>query len=157
LEFWQEKQRALSNSKKILLLFLALLTIGAIWFYRHWRQEELIPSKEDKTSIKLGNTNQLLYLKARIWGVAGNHEEIVLSLSGSNLPNKTNDYIFYTSEVFYKVEGDSSIIVYAPESSISEPVKKLPNVKTKGLKTADEIMDYHNNYQKYGLRRMSTL
>jgi len=145
----------MSNSKKILLLFLALLIVGAIWFYRNWRQEEFIPAKENMTSIKLGNTNQPLYLKAKVWGVAGNHEEIVLSQSDSNLPNKTNDYIFYTSEVFYKVESDINVIVYAPESLISEPVNKIPNVTIKGLKTADEIKDYNNNYQKYGLQRIS--
>jgi len=74
----------MSNSKKILLLFLALLLVGAIWFYRNWRQEEFSPTKENMTSIKLGNTNQPLYLKAKVWGVAGSHEEIVLSQSDSS-------------------------------------------------------------------------
>lgn len=145
----------MNNSKKVLLLFLALLIVGVIWFYRDWRQEEFMPAKENMTSIKLGNANRPLYLKAKVWGVAGNHEEIVLSQSNSNLPNKANDYIFYTPEVFYKVESNSNVIVYAPESLISEPEKKIPNVTIRGLKTADEIKDYNNNYQKYGLERIS--
>lgn len=145
----------MGKGKKILLLFLVLLIAFAIWFYRNWRQEEFVPSTENMTSIRLGNTNKPLYLKAKIWGIAGNHEEIVLSKSGSSLPNKTEDYIFYTSEVFYKVDSDSNVIVYAPESSISEPANKMSNVVIKGIKTADEIYDYNANHHKYGLQRIS--
>lgn len=141
--------------KKILLLFLLLLTIGAIWFYRNWRKEEFMPAKENTISINLGNESRPLFLRAKVWGVAGNHEQIVLSQSNNNVPNKTDDYIFYTSEVFYKVGNDNTVIVYATESSISEPVNKIPNVTVKGLKTADEIRDYNTNYQKYGLERIS--
>jgi hypothetical protein len=143
------------NIKKILFLFLVLLIVVAIWLFRNWRQEEFIPAKENMTSIKLGNKNSPLYLKAKIWGVAGNHEELVLSQSDSSLPNITDDYIFYTSEVFYKIESDSHVTIYATESSISEPVNKIPNVTVKGLKTANEIRDYNTNYQKYGLQRIS--
>lgn len=141
--------------KKILLLFLVLLTIGAIWFYRNWRKEEFMPAKENTISINLGNESRPLFLRAKVWGVAGNHEQIVLSQSNNNVPNKTDDYIFYTSEVFYKVGNDNTVIVYVTESSISEPVNKIPNVTVKGLKTADEIRDYNTNYQKYGLERIS--
>ena len=141
--------------RKILLLFLVLLTIGAIWFYRNWRKEEFMPAKENTISINLGNESRPLFLRAKVWGVAGNHEQIVLSQSNNSIPNKTDDYIFYTSEVFYKVGNDNTVIVYATESSISEPVNKIPNVTVKGLKTADEIRDYNTNYQKYGLERIS--
>lgn len=145
----------MKNIKKILLLFLVLLTIGAIWFYRNWRKEEFMPAKENTISINLGNESRPLFLRAKVWGVAGNHEQIVLSQSNNNVANKTDDYIFYTSEVFYKVGNDNTVIVYATESSISEPVNKIPNVTVKGLKTADEIRDYNINYQKYGLERIS--
>lgn len=145
----------MTNVKKILLLFLLLLAVGVIWFYQNWRQEEFMPAKENMTSIKLDNINKPLYLKARIWGVAGNHEEIVLSESDSSFSNKTNDYIFYTSEIFYEVGNDGKVIVYAPESLVSEPINKMPNVIIKGLKTADEIRDYSVNYKKYGLQRVS--
>lgn len=145
----------MANAKKILLLFLLLLAVAAIWFYQNWRQEEFMPAKENMISIELGDTNKPLYLKARIWGVAGNHEEIVLSVSDSSFSNKANDYIFYTSEIFYKIGNDGNVIVYAPESLVSEPVNKMPNVIIKGLKTADEIRDYSVNYKKYGLQRVS--
>ncbi|GAB3423664.1 hypothetical protein GCM10027516_23130 [Niabella aquatica] len=112
-------------------------------------------TKENSISINLRNGNEPLFLRAKVWGVAGNHEEIVLSRSENSLPDKANDYIFYTSEIFYKIKGDSSVFVYAPESSTSEPVNKISNVTIKGLKTADEIRDYSINYKRYGLQRIS--
>lgn len=132
-----------------------MLTIGTIWFYRNWRKQEFMTAKENTISINLGSESKPLFLRAKVWGVAGNHEQIVLSKSNNNVPNKTDDYIFYTSEVFYKVGNDNTVIVFATESSISEPVNKIPNVTVKGLKTADEIRDYNTNYQKYGLERIS--
>lgn len=145
----------MKNIKKILLLFLVLLTIGAIWFYCNWRKEEFTSTKENTIAINLENDSNPLFLRAKVWGVAGSHEQIVLSQSNNKVPNKTDDYIFYTSEVFYKVENNNTVIVYANESSISEPVNKIPNVKVKGIKTADEILDYETNYKKYGLKRIS--
>ena len=114
-----------------------------------------MPSKENTISINLGNDSNPLFLRAKVWGITGSHEQIVLSQSKNNIPNKTDDYIFYTSEVFYKVGNDNRVILYATESSISEPVNKITNVTVKGIKTADEIRDYKTNYKKYGLERIS--
>lgn len=44
----------------------------------------------------------------------------MLSKSNSKLTNKAEDYVFFTSEIFYKVEK-GTVVLYAPESSISEP------------------------------------
>lgn len=145
----------MKNYKKIILFFAAFLVFGAIWFYQNWRQEEFMPAKENMITIKLGNINNPLFLKAKAWGITGNHEEIVLSQSDTLLSNKTDDYIFYTSEVFYKEDNNGKVFVYVTESLVSEPVGKIPNVIIIGLKTADEIRDYKANYQKYGLQRIS--
>jgi len=124
-------------------------------FSCNWRQKELIPANESTISIELLNVNKKLFLRAKIWGVAGNHEQIVLSHSDSSLPNKKTDYLFYTSKIFYKVVNEKNISIYAPGSSISEPANKLPYVTLKVLKTADEVRDYNTNYEKYGLKRFS--
>lgn len=125
-------------------------------------QFTLAPLKElDKKStskLLLFHHKDTLYLSASSWGLAGNNEEIVLSKYGMDkdyIPNKKNDYIFYTSEVFYKIENNNSIILYAPESSISEPINKISNVKINSLKTVREIKDYNINYKKYELLRIS--
>lgn len=137
-------------------IFICLiLVLAGYLFYQKWSNEEFISTKETMKLIKLGNTNTPLFLKAKIWGVSGNHEEIILSQSDSNLSNKNKDYIFFVSEVFYKVEKDNNVILYAPESAISEPIIKMSNVTIKGMKKADEIRDFSLNYKKYGLKRIS--
>jgi hypothetical protein len=147
---------ALKNKlKKIALLFLLILIIRLVWFYFNCGKDQVIPEKEKTRSILLKNEGKPLFIRAKVWGIAGNHEQIVVSQSNNKLPDKTKDYIFYTSEIFYKVGKDNNVIVYAAESSISEPVNPIPNVTIKGLKTYDEINEYTTNYRKYGLKRMS--
>ena len=147
----------MSKGKKIFFGFLTLVVIGAVWYYYHWRQEDLMPSKENVVTINFGNVNKPVFLRAKIWGVSGNHEEIVLSELNKPVADKTIDYIFYTSDVYYKTEDNGTITLYAPESSISEPVNKFSNVivKVKGLKSTDEMKEYEANYQKYGLNKIS--
>lgn len=116
-----------------------------------------MPTRENIITIKLEQVEKPIYIKAKNWGIAGNHEEIVLSASDTNITNKENDYVFYTNEVYYKTDKKQSITLYAPESLISEPKNKLPNVTVSlvGLKNADEIKDYSLNYKKYGLEKIT--
>ena len=142
----------MKNTIKIFLLLLIVVT-GSIWCFM-WKKEDVVESKVNMILIDLGDKNRSLFLRAKVWGVAGNHEEIVLSRSNSRLANKTEDYIFCTSEIFYKEEKDT-VVLYAPESSISEPRAKIQRVRINSLKTADEIRDYNINYEKYGLKCIS--
>ncbi len=137
------------------LLLFVLLIIWIVWYFYNWRSEEFLQSKESIVQLNLGSNKQPLYLRAKIWGIAGNHEQIVLSRSNNSAPDTTIDYIFYTSEVFYRVENDSILILYVTESSIVEPANKTPNVIIIGLETVDQIGDYTTNYKKYGLERIS--
>ncbi|WP_188435041.1 hypothetical protein, partial [Chishuiella changwenlii] len=61
------------------------------------------------------NDKDSLYITANSWGLAGNNEVIVLSQSNKKTPNKIDDYIFYTSEIFYKIDNNNTIIIYSPE------------------------------------------
>lgn len=144
-------------AKIILIGVFGIFAIALGWYYYDWRQEDFMPSKEYGVTINIGNSQKLIYLKAKIWGVSGNHEEIFLSESNTAISNKAVDYIFYTSEVYYKIENNSTIILYAPESSISEPANDFSNitVKVKVLKTAEEMNDYEAKYEKYGLKKIS--
>ena len=147
----------MSHTKKIIFGVLGLVAIGLVWYYYRWRQEDFMPSKENGVTINLGNTDKPVFLRAKIWGVSGNHEEIVLSESNKTTSDKIVDYIFYTSDVYYKIENNSTITLYAPASSISEPVNKFSNitVNVKGLKSTEEMKDYESNYEKYGLKKIS--
>lgn len=145
----------MSNTKKIVFGFLALAVIAGIWYCYRWRQEDFIPSTENVIAINLKGTSNPVFFRAKIWGVSGNHEEIVLSESNKPITDKERDYVFYTSDVYYKTEEIGTITLYAPESSISEPVNKFSNiiVKIKELKSTDEMNDYEMNYRKYGLKK----
>lgn len=141
--------------KNILIILFVALIIGSIWFLYNSRNSEFVSSKENTTELTVKYGGKPLFLRARIWGVAGNHEQIVLSHSVNKVPDKAVDYIFYTSEVFYRIESDSILVLYTDDSSISEPLNKMQNVKIKGLTSYDEILDYYLNYKKYNLERIS--
>jgi hypothetical protein len=144
----------MSKIRVVILYFGLLFALGSILYYQN-NKKEFMPENEAINSITLGKVKNPLFLRAKIWGIAGNHEEIILSQSDSRWSDKEKDYIFYTSEVFFKVEKDSAITLYAPESDISEPLIGLPNVKIIGMNDADSIKDYNINYKKYGLQRLS--
>lgn len=105
------------------------------------------------------NNKDTLYISASSWGLAGNNEEIILSkepIKEGYRPNKKNDYIFYTSEIYYKIDADK-LVVYATQSSILEPQNFSSPiiVEIKGIKTNQESRDYELNYSKYGLTKLS--
>lgn len=139
-----------------ILLIVILLIAGVLYWFFLNQLDEVGKSKSTDLTIGL---KENIYVSARYWGLTGDHQEIVLSNSPINSKHrsysKDESYIFYTSEIFYKIVNDSNVTIYATESSISEPVNKIPNITLEGLKTADEIRDYNTNYQKYGLERIS--
>lgn len=114
-----------------------------------------LPQDEAIKVLNFSNGKKI-YVRAKIWGISSNHEEIVLSETPINIPNKEKDYIFYTDEVFYKIEN-STLKLYAPQSGKNFPQIQYKDIDIvfKGLKTASEIKDYHLNYEKYGLERIS--
>ena len=145
----------MSHIKKIALLFLVLLVVGSIWVYKQFCKVEVIRTNETTQVLNLAN-GRSIYIRAKVWGVSGNHEEIVFSESPITIPKKESDYIFYTDEVTYKAENNK-LTIYAPQSGTSIPDVSFKNVEVvfKGLKKADEIKDYSDNYRKYGLERIS--
>lgn len=145
----------MNNVKKIVLLFLVLLIVGAIWFYKLSSEVEIIPTNEITRVFNFANGSKI-YIRAKVWGVAGNHEEIAFSENPITIADKEKDYIFYTDEVLYKIDKNI-LTLYAPQSggSISKIPFKDVEIIFKGLKKADEIRDYSINYKKYGLQRIS--
>jgi hypothetical protein len=139
-----------------LIFIIGTLIVVSSLFYGQWRKEELIPAKEKIITLNLEKVERPIYLKAKNWGLLGQHEEVVLSMSNANVSNKENDYIFYSNEVYYKTDGIKTITIFAPESSISEPLNKFTNpiVKINGLKNSSEIRDYAINFKEYGLKKI---
>lgn len=96
-------------------------------------------------------------LGRRLGGLTGDHEEIVFSLKDINTSDTSRDYIFYTSSVFYRIDNDSILTIYAPESSISEPsrvVTKMP-INIQPFASEDELTADTLKFRKLGLKTLS--
>ena len=146
------------NVKKMILfsfLVLSLLLIGSVWFYIKYSEEEILPTNT-KTLILSFTNEKKIYVRTKVWGISGNHEEIVFSETPVTIPNKETDYIFYTNEVLYKTDSDV-LTIYAPLCNVDELPTPFKGVKVifNGLKTTNEISDYSINYKKYGLQKIS--
>lgn len=143
----------MSNRIKI-SLFLALL-FSVVLGCRNRTNGKNMPANEETRVLNFTNGKKV-YLRAKVWGLAGNHEEIIFSETPITVANKERDYIFYTDEALYKIAGNT-LIIYAPQSGKNIPSTPFKDVEIifNGLKTADEIRDYSINYQKYGLQRVS--
>jgi hypothetical protein len=122
-----------------------------------WLKEPFIPNIEHSIIIHFPEIQKDIYIKTLCYGLAGNNEQIIISENKERLKNKKNDYIFYTSEVFYKQKGIDTLEIYVAKSAISEPQNSFKNINVmlKGLVTSSDIQDYNMNYKKYGLKKIS--
>lgn len=118
-------------------------------------EESGFPQDEVTRVLNLSNGKKI-YIRSKIWGISSNHEEIVFSETPITIPNKEKDYIFYTDEVFYKIDANT-LNLYACDCDTSEPKVAFKEVKIilNDLKTSGQIKDYSLNYQKYGLEKAS--
>lgn len=141
--------------KQIYIVVMAVLIIGSIVIYRKCSNREIIPARKEAKELNL-SSGAKIYSLAKVWGVSGNHEEIIFSENKISVANKEKDYIFYTDEVFYEIKNDT-LVIYAPQSSKSLPLGKFKKITVviKDLKNSEEIRNFSTNFQKYGLRRIS--
>lgn len=149
--------------KKIIYI-LFIVSIGVLLFYIMLQKKDNTSVVTNSKVVEFPEISKHLYWNARSWGISGNHQEIILSLSLID-PDKWNymknkHYVFYTSEIYYKVENPNILIIYAPYSSIGEKPKnqsyKNIEVKIIELKAYKDVLNYSNNFKKYGLIKMST-
>ncbi len=64
-----------SIMKIIAKLMIATIVILGIWFYNRISKEEILPTVE-KSEILIFSNGKKIYVRAKVWGVAGNREEI---------------------------------------------------------------------------------
>jgi hypothetical protein len=133
---------------------ISLLTISAVedLDMKSFINEHIIDFKELDSKV---------YLRGKAWGLAGNHEEIIIStgpIDKSRKPIIGKDYIFYYSEIYFKRQGLDTLVVYAESSSIAKIPENLSNpikVLIFELKTYDELKDFQINYRNYGLTKFT--
>jgi len=138
--------------KKIFIVLIVLLTISC-----KNNKEEISETLSKDKIVKLSfKNNEKLFFKTNMHGITGNHQQIVLSKQNDKGFNNEKDYVFYSSEIYYRKTGDS-LIIFAPECCFLEPSEKNTKLTISiiGLKKASEIDDYEDNYTKYKLERIS--
>ena len=151
----------------IILLFLLLVyNILLMTIYRGseypWNGEVFLSYSNLESENRIEKTiispkGDSIYIRARFWGVTGDHEEIIFSEEPIILPlNKDKHYIFYRHEVFYKFENNDELVIHAPKSGKSIPKIPFKNIKVvlKDLKTGDDIRNIGENYKKYKLEKI---
>ena len=108
-------------------------------------------------TIYFPKSNMKIYTVARIWGITGNSEEVRLCSEPYEFGKRDQAdqcVVFYTERIYYKKDGVTSLQVYAPTSSIPANIKDSVGqirISVKGLKTYDEIKDFEQNFENYGL------
>jgi hypothetical protein len=155
------KTAKMTGKKQIIIIGLSACAYIGIFYISDilsrkpniFTADELYPVKEKQITVKVGNAGKKLFFLARSWGGTTSHEQITLSQVDTFAIDKKTEYVFYSSEIYYKIDKKSRIVVYAPVSELIEPSVKFADdvVIIKGLKDSDEIRDYKVNYQKYGL------
>jgi len=143
--------------KKILIIIgvvviVSLLVFGLI-FYNGFseKHEPAISIKE----VHSNTLNESIYLKKISWGLTYDHEIVVVSMSSDKKtePDSTKEFIFLSSEIFYKVSNDSLYIYTA--SKVKEPINFNSKFKIEQVELSNpEMMDLrgYDNYKKQGLK-----
>ncbi len=150
--------------KIILFGFIFIIGIAGLlyWFVDDTFDVDMKVIVKDYT-IEFESLNENIYASARAWGISGNHQEIVLSSTPISSEHrgysKDDNYMFYTSEIYYKKGGEDKLVIFAPNSSVSEPknFNSTIHIVLEDLRTADEVKDYEINYKKYGLKKIAIL
>ena len=145
--------------KAILLLMIGLVvgvTIGAIAM--HFLYSPLFgETPMNYQTIYFPKANTKIYTLARIWGITGNSEEVRLCSEPYEFGKRDQTdrcVVFHTARIFYKKDGATSLQVYAPSSSIPANIKDSVGqirISVKGLKSFDDIKDFEQNFENYGL------
>ncbi len=123
------------NVHKIVMISLAILAlfVGAIFitifliFPDSNCGPYSFPAK--KQVLHFNDSEKKLFLLARRWGISGNHDEIILSEADKDYPDKNTDYVFYTTEIFYRIIGNRELIIYTSENQISKPSRQFDGIE----------------------------
>jgi hypothetical protein len=151
----------MNKTFKLTLAILLLITAIGLYTCQFQDKGEVKEPSVNEYAVDFEEQNLKIYIGAKTWGLAGNHERITVSLS----PFENNkDYlenkclIFYTSQVYYKKQGRDTLLLYVAASAVPKKSKVLTssiNIIQVELANYDEIQDYELNYKKHGLSKAS--
>ena len=140
-------------------VLLAILGILLWVFITSLKKMDISPTVNQYT-IEFEEIQDKLFIEARIWGLAGNHEAILISSNTFNNEvqyHEDKEYIFFNSELFYKKIGIDTLLLRIYHA-VKVPEKMFTKVKIVQIEfeSPHEIDDYKENYKKYGFTLVST-
>ena len=99
-----------------------------------------------------GESKETLYVKFRAWGLAGNHEEIVISPYRDSLANPETDYIINGETELFLDYSQKKIVLIIPtmQQQITAPKTKYTNFVIK----QDDFWDLRRRYKNNQLIRI---
>ena len=109
-------------------------------------------------AVSFPQLGETLFIMPRAWGLAGNHEQILIKTDSTKRAyDKEQDYAFVSDEIYYRHTSDS-LVIYAPSDAIMPLATQWQGkvvVSCNGLLGYDKVMEYRKDYAQYGLQRVS--
>ena len=116
------------------------------------------PPHQQPIKLSFDKLGEALFIAPRMWGVAGNHTEILIKTDiEDRVYNNATDYAFACTEIYYKQSNDT-LTVYAPSDAIMpKPLgwKSSVVVVCEKLVGFDQVTRYRSDYKNYGLEKAS--
>lgn len=151
------------TAKVILAILLILFAIagGVYWVLYDSFDSTNLDAIENNYKLEFNEINESIYIQARVWGLTGDHMEIIVSSSPIKRGGKDDNvenYLFYGPEIYFRKQGVDTLFVFAESASIGTKPTSFNSqieVVVKELDSFDESQDYSKNYLKLGLSRAS--
>jgi hypothetical protein len=139
-----------------LLVLVAL--IASYYVYTWLEAEAFTPSPPNEYVIPFEEVGETIYIRARGWGLAGNHQEIIVSNSPivEVEPDKEHQVVYLdNTELYFKKVGSDTLEIHA--GMLSELPKGFSsNVRINQIKLDPlQARTYAEHYKEYGLSKAS--
>lgn len=113
--------------------------------------------KATHKSFKIKSKNNIVYVKASMWGLTGDHIEIIFSPYPfeSEKFDSSTCIKYFEPTVYYKTEGDT-LVLYPTMKGYKPPVF-ISNLKIKEvvINNLNDIQEYKAKYKEFGLGKIS--
>ena len=140
----------IGDKMKIIYIIIIIFSLYLIWFVygksKLDHQPEIFVNK-----IHSNYLNEDLFIKKVSWGLTYDHNIIILSSSFKNTiePDLTSEYVFLSSEIFYRLTNDSLLIFTSLKAKV--PLSFSSNIKIIQYELKNfEVMNLRkdNNYKR---------
>jgi hypothetical protein len=135
-----------------------VVIITALYFFFYKSVSGVGDSAHKEYKIDFPDLKETIYAEASMWGLTGDHMQILISRSTPTTGRKydsTVDYVFYEPTIYYKQETDTLTIYSASPSNVPKKFDSSVRVKQVQINGYDEAKKYEKNYEVLGLKKIT--